>query len=599
MAVAQDNAFPVFHTVRSRSATPTKLLETKLSFPASLGQPRVEAEPLEGRPQTSGRIIGSGSMLQRVNNIAPGPFNIIGDGDKVLQMPGHRPGPSMTTSQDFIRPKSSGSVKSHTPRPSASSSVYTRIRSASTATRISEDDTDTLEVPVIPPIPREPGHFLQNHQGSSANAPTGPFDFGPLTQATRAETFPQGDRHPLRGQVQEPAERRPSEPSTYSHKPRASIAAAMQPLHEIGSVSSFKRSRSIKGRKGSQGGTQPFSKADGNLNNRNDGRLEDVPPLPASFRKAYHDDPSPFHTPRESMSSNGSYSSGARSGSSSSSPPLSESPPRREQGSAARARVNDMFEGFQFGLDNKPQTDKLTNHAITLPQETVEGYRADPIQPPPASARPTIPNIQPEELLPEQKNSPLVSADNYLVSSFDTGSNNLHLYPSPALSPPPLASPGLLPRRTQPPNKGPCRGCGESIKGKSVSSADGRLTGRYHKSCFVCKTCNSLFPTADFYVLNNHPYCARHYHELNGSLCRGCDRGIEGQYLETQSSHKFHSYCFTCQECHRLLRDDYYEWNGRRLCEQHAFRAAQQPSSSLGNGARRFPERRTTKLMMM
>ncbi|KAF5015391.1 hypothetical protein F66182_13298, partial [Fusarium sp. NRRL 66182] len=29
-----------------------------------------------------------------------------------------------------------------------------------------------------------------------------------------------------------------------------------------------------------------------------------------------------------------------------------------------------------------------------------------------------------------------------------------------------------------------CRGCGQGIVGKSVSSADGRLTGRYHKACF-------------------------------------------------------------------------------------------------------------------
>jgi hypothetical protein len=130
-----------------------------------------------------------------------------------------------------------------------------------------------------------------------------------------------------------------------------------------------------------------------------------------------------------------------------------------------------------------------------------------------------------------------------------------------------------------------------------VSSADGRLTGRYHKQCFVCKTCEAPFQTADFYVMDNHPYCARHYHELNHSLCIKCDRGIEGQYLETEKRLKFHPHCFSCQDCHKILRDDYFEWNGRTLCEQHAFRAAQQPSS-LGPG-RRYPERRTTRLMMM
>ena len=82
--------------------------------------------------------------------------------------------------------------------------------------------------------------------------------------------------------------------------------------------------------------------------------------------------------------------------------------------------------------------------------------------------------------------------------------------------------------------------------GKSVSSADGRLTGRYHKPCFVCKTCKEPFQTTDFYVMNNHPYCGRHYHQLNGSLCKTCDQGIEGQYLETELKQKFHPHCFTC-----------------------------------------------------
>jgi hypothetical protein len=96
-------------------------------------------------------------------------------------------------------------------------------------------------------------------------------------------------------------------------------------------------------------------------------------------------------------------------------------------------------------------------------------------------------------------------------------------------------------------NKGNCRGCGEIIRGKSVSSADGRLTGRYHKECFVCETCDEPFPTNDFYVIDNHPFCARHYHQLNGSLCQSCDKGIEGEYLETDMKQKFHPFCFTCR----------------------------------------------------
>ncbi|KAJ5355513.1 uncharacterized protein N7496_012725 [Penicillium cataractarum] len=227
------------------------------------------------------------------------------------------------------------------------------------------------------------------------------------------------------------------------------------------------------------------------------------------------------------------------------------------------------------------------------------------------------------------------------------------------------------PTRSATRTKGDCKGCGEPITGKSISSSDGRLTGRYHRGCFVCFECHSPFPSADFYVLNNRPYCAQHYHERNGSLCATCHNGIEGQYLETVERNggrperrRFHPDCLQCRTCHVLLKGDYFEWNGEVYCEQDARRAANayyrppgppgppgapgslrppgppgppgrrrptigssplaqsraypppagyrpppSPSPSSGGlrpgprypsgGARRFPERRTTKLMMI
>ncbi|KAJ5139462.1 hypothetical protein N7448_002870 [Penicillium atrosanguineum] len=213
------------------------------------------------------------------------------------------------------------------------------------------------------------------------------------------------------------------------------------------------------------------------------------------------------------------------------------------------------------------------------------------------------------------------------------------------------------PSRSATRSKGKCKGCNEEIVGKSISSSDGRLTGRYHRGCFVCFECHSPFQTADFYVLNNRPYCAQHYHERNGSLCSICHNGIEGHYLETVERNptrpdrrRFHPECLQCQTCHVLLNGDYFEWNGEVYCERDARRAAatlhppppgrRRPtlgSSPLGSsplsrgypppsgyppprspgpgpgpaqglrpgprfssgGGRRFPERRTTKLMMI
>ena len=145
-------------------------------------------------------------------------------------------------------------------------------------------------------------------------------------------------------------------------------------------------------------------------------------------------------------------------------------------------------------------------------------------------------------------------------------------------------------------NKGICRGCSSIILStqRSVASADGRLTGRYHKRCFVCTTCKSPFATADFYVLEDHPYCEQHYHELNGTICAGCAKGIEGQYIETAgvssskgtgATKKYHTECLACSTCKIVMKDDYFELNGRVYCEKDAFRIANAPTSRSGFGS--------------
>ena len=161
------------------------------------------------------------------------------------------------------------------------------------------------------------------------------------------------------------------------------------------------------------------------------------------------------------------------------------------------------------------------------------------------------------------------------------------------------SSPSLLNhnslRRAATVSKGKCRGCSQAITGKSVSSADGRLTGRWHRQCFACKTCSEPFPTMDFYVFGNDPYCGRHYHQLNKSLCSSCDRGIEGQYVENEQQ-KFHPHCFSCSECHLILRDTYFDLNGKIYCERHA---SKPNKLALPGPGRRYPEKRFTRLMMI
>ncbi|KAI8267756.1 Paxillin-like protein 1 [Colletotrichum sp. SAR11_239] len=139
-----------------------------------------------------------------------------------------------------------------------------------------------------------------------------------------------------------------------------------------------------------------------------------------------------------------------------------------------------------------------------------------------------------------------------------------------------VSSPPRNRRPSAAPSRGNCKSCGDPIKGKSISSADGRLTGRYHKACFVCTTCREPFSSAEFYVLDDKPYCEQHYHKLNGSLCGTCGRGIEGQYLEDEDRIKYHVGCFRCGDCGMSLSNGYFEVNGRAYCEKDAWRRMQQ-----------------------
>lgn len=146
-----------------------------------------------------------------------------------------------------------------------------------------------------------------------------------------------------------------------------------------------------------------------------------------------------------------------------------------------------------------------------------------------------------------------------------------------------------------PSSRGDCKACRLPITGKSISSADGRLTGRYHKACFVCAECKEAFSSSTFYVLDDRPYCEMDYHRLNGSVCGSCSRGIEGQYLEDESKSKHHVGCFRCGDCGMALNDGYFEVDGKAYCEKDAWRRVQPPMTGNrmmggpGQGAPRRP----------
>ncbi|KAI4171781.1 MAG: hypothetical protein LQ343_004032 [Gyalolechia ehrenbergii] len=444
---------------------------------------------------------------------------------------------------------------------------------------------DLPTLPVMPPLINDLSSNPERVQNAKSTRP-----IEALIQAGQSHTCPLLGGHESKAQKERPPPtRRPSE-----------SAAVMKPLHEIGSTSTFKSSRSVKGRNAapttdSHETRVSDPKFDLKQGPRNDIIVEETPQISKPTRASRSGHMNPYHTSTESNSSNESSGSDSKSVSSRSTPPLSGSPQHGKRRPSQAGHTDSLIHEFRFGTEQVPVIDEPVPRRVATPSFSRPIYTCPAVSPYSLKEEATLaPGSPTDPAIQSGRPPPVKAPSDYNAPTVPLQNGNLRLSPAPP-SPPAVPVPPI--RKPTTVKKGKCRGCGEPIKGKSVSSADGRLTGRYHRNCFVCKTCKEPFQTADFYVLDNQPFCARHYHQLNGSLCKSCDKGIEGQYLETELKQKFHPYCFTCQDCHKILRDDYYGMNGKTYCEQHAFRAAQQ-TSLLGPG-RRHPERRTTRLMMM
>lgn len=357
---------------------------------------------------------------------------------------------------------------------------------------------------------------------------------------------------------------------------------------------------------------------------RIDYRMEDAQPVPRTIQKhrKYSN-----HTPSESgsstVSSANTYSSGPSPTSSAASSVDPFSPigstlsAQDEHARPAGANIRNQQEP---GIRAELPSDRSPPRKFGRPAPSVDRLHVTPTEP---SRTPKLKLAVGEDTL--QPVTPATARTEPFAGQTLYSGGPLGLALSPTISSPsmhdavPRDGPRLSPSAvsasrcpSRPRTAKPlCRGCGLTIEGKSVKAADGRLSGRWHKSCFVCTTCVKPFATADFYVIGDQPYCEHHYHERNGSLCHGCHRGIEGQYLETTSTtrfgvceKKFHPRCFTCATCHEVLSEDYFEISGvGALCERHALATLRQQQIRSGSrpyGMDRrdmYAERRTTRLI--
>jgi hypothetical protein len=520
-----DCAFPPFPT--------SKPAPNKALLGSSYGSLN-ESNPMYA--PRSPRTVGAGPLLQRMNTIAPGPFDPNMQNGSAEVGKGHR------------RQATAGSLKDVT---MSSSEVGNTIQRPSTAgvghrrTSTSSSGASKAAGFSVPHLPRQNGYggFGPPQKGDET-----PREM--LGAENRSNTFPLNN-------TQAPI-RRPSEPNPKMRRPSNS--------NERSNSGSPPRARN-----GSVGPdlTRKLPPRGASLiRSRMDYRLGDAPPVPPNVNLAAEFGiGNPYHTPSESQSSSLSGYSEHSKASSRSSPPLSTVGHRRPSETTKVDGLMADIESEMGGMQKRAKTPS--------PSREPKEYARAPSR--------------------QHGDGSLLSTESPMDPAMQTG----RLSPKPTQAPqrPPLASRPSTSRSI-------CKGCSEPIRGKSVSSADGRLIGKYHKHCFICATCHEPFSTSTFYVHNNSPYCERHYHKVNGSVCRTCDKGIEGQYLESEDKkEKFHPSCLACADCKRVLKNDYFEMNGKVYCERDAFRRAQQgrylgPGIGKGVGTNKM-ERRTTRLMMM
>ncbi|KAF2681660.1 hypothetical protein K458DRAFT_77279 [Lentithecium fluviatile CBS 122367] len=591
-----DSAFPPFPT--RRNATPTSAKpESRDRLGPSYPQQYAAPSPLFA--PVSPRTNGGESVLKRMNTIAPGPFD------------GRRPSTSgsggpRTPVQDaqprgHRRTNTQGSTKSNGFAPNHRTSLASTVSHGSNggngmSLRQKNGIGGSAMAPPPPPprtTPQEEGidAFLQRLQEETMR----PSKIG---QESRSKTYP------IRKESRDVDERQASPVDSRSPPRRPTDI-------ELSNVTP--RSNNAFPPRGSSRDESQSTLL------RKD--LPPLPPVPSYAR----DTTEQVYTPSDSGHSEDSYaSSGFRSAASSrSSPPSSEAAHSRQ---ASRIGRSDYLSEEPMRRTYSPEPFIEPRSAPWVPENrrrnesSSRGRAAEPrvdsrfASPPPAdrsrnesSSRGRAPESRPQipSKAPELPLDPAIQ----LGLPFDEPNERkslrdpaLNFAPSPPRSPSPQRRMPPPARRPTTANKGKCRGCAEPIVGKSVKDSSGRLTGRYHKECFVCRTCSSPFPTAEFYVFENHPYCEHHYHKLNDSICRSCNRGIEGQYLETDQRLKFHPRCFTCSSCRIVLRDDYYQIGGRNFCERHAFPAVEKQNGFLGigpGGRGRNVQKRRTRMMMM
>ncbi|KAL8822065.1 MAG: hypothetical protein Q9191_007194, partial [Dirinaria sp. TL-2023a] len=340
-ATSQDSAFPIFPVAKPRSATPTTPSDSTRSLVSDVRNNQTQRDQFGVFAPLSPRRLGGDDVMNRLKALAPGPF----DTDKSRDYRGHKKTSTASSIEDFIRSPNQHSARSsgntgHSRNDSQSSTASGLVRKRSAERRQH-------------PMPST-GLFAQGRSGSADSYRAGSSGDSTKTsqpmpslgQIGRSQTSPL--EIGKSGEFESIAERTQAKPS--KHRPTPSLAAAIRPLDEIGSMSSFKPSRSLRNRRPPATTETPEPMPTSQSENKADQRHQDTPPVPKPSRALDFGIGNPYHFSTESNSSNDSAGSDIRTASSRSSPPLNESPQRTKK--ADTSRLDKLMSGFPLNLEN-------------------------------------------------------------------------------------------------------------------------------------------------------------------------------------------------------------------------------------------------------
>jgi hypothetical protein len=428
-----DSAFPLFP-----SRAHTAPMELRGVDKSRTGQLYVEPSPLHA--PLSPRTTGGGNVLQRMNTIAPGPFGIqsaqIPGSDRprdTAQSRGHQRnrsskgslGPQSAVPRSAL-PPNRDEPTSNTQRPSTSGSEKSQRRTGF-------DGSDLRNKNFLDQLATSPWFSKQEVHDSQSVLQPPERETNNLRPESRSRAFPMDVQS-------KPLPRRPMDRSYDSVERRPSTSGSLG--HSKDADSSF----------------VPWS---------------------AELRRSRDQEDATYHKPTLSRSSTGSGSgsgsgSDTRTASSRSTPPASGTYRKPRRRPSDTSNIDGLLKEIQSSMRLQQPTNAMTKDTETS-----------------ASAPQSIDVTKKEPETP--RNARFAGPPGIPVSPRDLGLSGRDIAPrppKPSMSPIDTPSKGIDNKpsfRRPAAAKGNCRGCGEPIKGKSVSSADGRLTGRYHKQCRCCK----------------------------------------------------------------------------------------------------------------